>query len=62
MIIIGVHQNKNDEREDDSTIDQNTGLPFEKGADFFEFVGAELVPYIEKNTAPRLSGLLPVMM
>jgi len=54
MIIIGIHQNKNDEREDDSTIDQNEGLPFEKGAKFFEFVGAELIPYIEKkyHTAP----------
>ncbi len=48
-IIIGVHQNKNDEREDDTTTDQNTGLPFEKGANFFEFIGAELVPYIEKK-------------
>jgi len=49
MIIIGVHQNKDGERFDDSTIDQNTGLPFEKGADFFEFIGAELIPYIEKK-------------
>lgn len=49
VIIIGVHQNKNDEREDDTTVDQSTGLPFEKGADFFEFIGAELVPYIEKK-------------
>jgi predicted alpha/beta superfamily hydrolase len=49
MIIIGIHQNKDGERYDDSTIDQNTGLPFEKGEEFFEFVGAELVPYIEKK-------------
>jgi len=49
MIIIGVHQNKDGERFDDSTIDQNTGLPFEKGADFFEFIGGELVPFIEKK-------------
>ncbi|GAA3752211.1 alpha/beta hydrolase-fold protein [Flavobacterium ginsengisoli] len=49
MIIIGIHQNKDGERYDDSTIDQNEGLPFEKGAKFFEFIGAELVPYIEKK-------------
>ncbi|MBB4801018.1 putative alpha/beta superfamily hydrolase [Flavobacterium nitrogenifigens] len=49
MIIIGIHQNKDGERFDDTTIDQNTGLPFEKGANFFEFIGAELIPYIEKK-------------
>lgn len=49
MIIIGIHQNKDGERYDDTTIDQNTGLPFEKGAEFFEFIGAELVPFIEKK-------------
>jgi uncharacterized protein len=54
MIIIGIHQNHDGERYDDSTIDQNQGVPFEKGAEFFEFIGAELVPYIEKQyrTAP----------
>lgn len=54
MIIIGIHQNKDGERYEDTTIDQNAGLPFEKGAEFFEFIGAELVPYIEKKyrTAP----------
>lgn len=49
MIIIGIHQNKDGERFDDTTIDQNTGLPFEKGAKFFEFIGADLIPYIEKK-------------
>lgn len=49
MIIIGIHQNKDGERFDDTTIDQNTGLPFEKGAKFFEFIGGELVPFIEKK-------------
>ncbi|PXY44554.1 alpha/beta hydrolase [Flavobacterium hydrophilum] len=54
MIIIGIHQNHDGERFDDSTIDQNVGVPFEKGAEFFEFVGGELLPYIEKKyrTAP----------
>lgn len=49
MIVIGVHQNKDGERFEDTTTDQNNGLPFEKGAQFFEFIGAELVPYIEKK-------------
>jgi predicted alpha/beta superfamily hydrolase len=49
MIIIGIHQNKNGERYDDTTTDQSTGLPFEKGARFFEFIGSELVPYIEQK-------------
>lgn len=49
MIIIGIHQNKDEERYDDTTIDELNGLPFEKGAQFFEFIGAELIPYIEKK-------------
>ncbi|CAD0001975.1 alpha/beta hydrolase [Flavobacterium chungangense] len=54
MIVIGIHQNHDGERFDDSTIDQNVGVPFEKGAEFYEFIGAELLPYIEKKyrTAP----------
>lgn len=49
MIIIGIHQNKDQERYDDSTIDEINGLPFEKGADFYEFIGGELIPHIEKK-------------
>jgi len=49
MIIIGIHQNKDGERYDDCTIEQVSGLPAEKGAKFFEFIGAELIPYVEKN-------------
>lgn len=49
MIIIGIHQNKDGERYEDCTIEQISGLPDEKGAKFFEFIGAELIPYIEKN-------------
>jgi predicted alpha/beta superfamily hydrolase len=49
MIIIGIHQNKEEERFDDTTIDELNGLPSEKGAQFFEFIGAELIPYIEKK-------------
>ncbi|PXY40086.1 histidine kinase [Flavobacterium cheongpyeongense] len=49
MIIIGIHQNHDGERYDDSMIDQNVGVPFEKGEEFFEFIGGELLPYIEKK-------------
>lgn len=49
MIIIGIHQNKDGERYEDCTIEQVSGLPDEKGVKFFEFIGAELIPYVEKN-------------
>ena len=54
VIIVGISQNKNNERETDCTVDQTTGLPSEKGENFFEFIGLELLPYIEKKyrTAP----------
>lgn len=49
MIIVGVNQNKNDERYDDCAIDPETGLPEKKGVKFFEFIGGELLPYIESK-------------
>lgn len=48
-ILVGISQNKNNERESDCAIDQTTGLPDEKGNKFFEFIGQELVPYMEKK-------------
>ena len=48
-IIVGISQNKNDERTADSNYDDLNGVPSEKGARFFEFVGTELLPYIEKK-------------
>ncbi|WP_293889891.1 alpha/beta hydrolase-fold protein [Flavobacterium sp.] len=61
VIIVGITQNKNNERETDCAVDESTGLPTEKGADFFEFIGMELLPYIEKKyrTAPfkMIAGL-----
>ncbi|OAZ03507.1 alpha/beta hydrolase [Flavobacterium succinicans] len=60
-IIVGIHQNHNDERVDDSEFEETQGLPAEKGAAFFEFIGQELLPYIEKKyrTAPfrMIAGL-----
>lgn len=53
-IVVGINQNKKNERLDDSNFDPETGLPTGTGANFFEFIGAELLPYIEKKyrTAP----------
>jgi predicted alpha/beta superfamily hydrolase len=49
VIIVGISQNKNNERETDCTVDETTGLPSEKGESFFEFIGMELLPYIQKK-------------
>lgn len=51
-IIVGIHQNR--QRENDCSVDPVSGLPSKKGAQFFEFIGGELLPYIEKKyrTAP----------
>lgn len=51
-IIVGINQRNT--RMDDCFYASDTGLPSGKGADFFEFIGGELLPYIEKKyrTAP----------
>jgi predicted alpha/beta superfamily hydrolase len=49
VIIVGISQNKNNEREADCAIDAESGLPTEKGEAFFEFIGLELLPFIAKN-------------
>ena len=48
-IIVGLHQNGNNERYDDCKIDETTGLPEGKGEKFFEFIGGELLPYIQSK-------------
>lgn len=48
-IIIGISQNINEERIEDSHYDDFEGVPSEKGARFFEFIDIELLPYIEKK-------------
>ncbi|MEM9867966.1 MAG: alpha/beta hydrolase-fold protein [Bacteroidota bacterium] len=48
-IVVGVHQSENDLRWDDCDFEQTTGLPTEKGAMFYEFLGTELIPYLETN-------------
>lgn len=49
VILVGISQNKNEERYTDCEVDESTGLPMEKGEKFFEFIGMELVPFLEKN-------------
>jgi len=47
MIIVGINQNKNEERFGDCALNPDDGLPDGKSSKFFEFIGAELLPYIE---------------
>tara|TARA_R110002050_G_scaffold94765_1_gene197080 strand:+ start:63737 stop:64888 length:1152 start_codon:yes stop_codon:yes gene_type:complete len=46
-IVVGVNQF--DKRYDDCMYSEQNSLPIEKGATFFEFVGMELIPYIENK-------------
>lgn len=48
-VVVGVHQSKNDLRWEDCDFEQTTGLPTEKGKLFYEFLGTELIPYLETN-------------
>ncbi len=48
MIIVGISQNKNDERFDDCIVSEE-GLPEAKGARFFEFIGGEVLSYMESK-------------
>ncbi|RZJ73309.1 alpha/beta hydrolase-fold protein [Flavobacterium sp.] len=49
MIVVGISQNKNNEREADCKYDKETGLPEDTGNNFFDFIGTELMPAIEKK-------------
>ncbi|GGH36738.1 esterase [Mangrovimonas yunxiaonensis] len=46
-IVVGINQL--DKRYDDSLYSEQNSLPIETGVSFFEFVGMELMPYLEKN-------------
>ncbi|WP_298478947.1 alpha/beta hydrolase-fold protein [uncultured Maribacter sp.] len=48
-IIVGINQSENSIRFDDCAFDQENGLPTEKGKKFFEFIGMELIPYLETS-------------
>ena len=47
VIIVAINQNNT--RENDCAVNAETGLPEEKGTNFFEFIGMELIPQMEKN-------------
>jgi len=46
-IVVGVMQG--DTRYDDCSYDDVNFMPADQGADFFEFIGLELIPYIDDN-------------
>lgn len=46
-IVVGIMQGES--RYDDCSYDETNYFPAEKGADFFEFIGLELIPYIDKT-------------
>ncbi|MFO8146641.1 MAG: alpha/beta hydrolase-fold protein [Gillisia sp.] len=52
MIVVGINQSAT--RESDAYYDENTFLPSDTGASFFEFIGMELMPFLDSNyrTAP----------
>lgn len=46
-IVVGIKQE--DQRYDDCMYSEQNSLPVEKGAAFFEFIGMELIPYINNS-------------
>ena len=46
-IVVGVNQL--DKRDSDTMYSEQNSLPVESGAEFFEFIGMELIPYLEKT-------------
>ncbi len=56
-IVVGIMQG--DSRYDDCAYDDNTFMPGDTGAQFFEFIGLELIPYIDKKyrTAKFIIGV-----
>lgn len=49
VIIVGLAQNRENERDSDCTFDDSTGLPEGKGESFFEFIGGELLPFLQNK-------------
>lgn len=47
MIVVGINQSAT--RESDAYYDENTFLPSDTGAAFFEFIGMELMPFLDSN-------------
>lgn len=49
VIIVGISQNANEERFNDSQYNPETGVPEGEGAKFYDFLGTELIPALEKK-------------
>ncbi|CAM3512588.1 alpha/beta hydrolase [Aequorivita lipolytica] len=56
-IVVGIMQGES--RYEDCSYDDRTFMPGDKGAQFFEFIGLELIPYIDKEyrTAKFIIGV-----
>ncbi|AXG68517.1 putative esterase [Kordia sp. SMS9] len=48
-IVVGINQNKTEDRANECAYNDASGLPEKKASQFFEFIGMELIPFIEKN-------------
>ena len=46
-VVVGINQA--DKRYDDCMYSEQNSLPIEKGAKFFEFIGTELIPYLQNK-------------
>ena len=46
-IVVGIKQEEH--RDDDSMYSEQNSLPIDSSAEFFEFVGMELIPYLNNN-------------
>ena len=49
VILVGLNHTNDNEREEECTVDETNGLPVGMGASFFEFIGGELLSYLQKN-------------
>ncbi|MGH2666244.1 alpha/beta hydrolase [Flavobacterium sp.] len=47
VILVGINQNQ--ERYDDSEFELKSGVPSKRGSAFFDFIGTELLPYLDKK-------------
>ena len=51
LIVVGINQSAPFDRNAETDVDADNGLPFEKGAQFFDFLSMELLPALQKKYA-----------
>ncbi|WP_264511558.1 alpha/beta hydrolase [Flavobacterium sp. N1719] len=49
VILVGLNHTTDTERDEECKVDESTGLPEGIGESFYEFIGGELLPYLQKN-------------